>query len=159
MCLDKCRSAHCQSLTFSTLLWLPTCSLSEPEKWGMASPEGLREFGFWSVITSLRGRRRSNHRLTGVRETHPWLGGGGDGGGAQTLRSSNTCFSSVLLSYSVQSLRGEVGVWVPPATETHKFQRGVGKSRPGNLASEQPSLCGLGHNLALSDLDFPSGKV
>ena len=42
----------------------------------MASPEGLRELGFRSVITSLRGGRRSNHRLTGARETHPWSGGG-----------------------------------------------------------------------------------
>ena len=42
----------------------------------MASPEGLGELGFRSVITSLRGERRSNHRLTGVRETHPWSGGG-----------------------------------------------------------------------------------
>ena len=70
-------------------------------------------------------------------------------------------FDSVTLSIPKRRLHQAKGrgVGVPSATETHRFQGGVGESRPGSPAPEQPSLCGLEHSLALSDLDFPSGKV
>lgn len=123
----------------------------------MASPEGLRELGFRSVITSLRGERRSNHRLTGVRETHPWSGGGV--AVVAVLKTAGPQMPASVQSCSVHSVQSPGGVGVPSVTETHTFQRGVGGSRPGNPATEQPSLCGLEHSLALSDLDFPSGRV
>lgn len=137
MRLDKCRSAHRQGLAFSTLLWLPTCSLSEPEKWGMVSPEGLRELGFRSVITSLRGGRRSNHRLTGAREMHPWSGRGVvvvvlKPSGPQMPASIQSC--SV---HSVQSLGGGVLGYRQPRRHTD-FREVWGN--PGLEAQLQSSL-------------------
>lgn len=98
--------------------WLPVCD-HIPERWEEVKSQAHRGEGDAPLV------RR-----------------GCGGGGAQTLRTPNACFRSVLLS-SFCPVSGGRGVGVPSATETHRFQGGVGESRPGNPAPEQPSLCGL----------------
>lgn len=157
MRLDKCSNCTPLRPAFSTLLWLPTCSLSEPEKWGMVSPEGLRELGFRSVITSLSVGGGQITGSQGEGDAPPGQAGGCGGMVLQTLRTPNACFRSVLLSSFCPVSGGGVLGYRQPQRHTDFCGRcgGIQAWKPSSRAA---LLCGLSTAYSLTS-GFPSGKV